>query len=139
MTWAVDTSRTVADPPLHTELDLAPMSGGLLVRGRVHVRAEHTCHRCLDTITEDMEIEVAQLFSDPGIDEDADYEVAGDELDVEPMIRDEVLLGMPLLPECVGECVGPGVVELTAASAEGDGAAPEANPFAVLQDLFDGE
>lgn len=132
MEWVLELSRTLLDPPLVAALTLAPMSGGLLVTGSVDVAVEHVCHRCLRTTATDLQAAVGQLYANPGVDDDAEYELVGDEIDLEPMIRDEVLLAMPLLPTCGDDCPGPpreeGVVESRDESR---------SPFAVLEGLFD--
>ena len=45
--WRLEMSRIMADPPLVAELSLAPVPGGILVRGEVCCAVEHTCRRCL--------------------------------------------------------------------------------------------
>ena len=130
--WVLELSRTLPSPPLTATLRLARMSGGLLVTGSVDVAVEHVCHRCLQTTRDDLHVTVGQLYATPGVDDDAEYELVGDEIDLEPMIRDEVLLAMPLLPTCGDDCPGPphetGVVD----ESEAPG-----SPFAVLEGLFD--
>ena len=132
--WAVGLSRTLPEPPLVASLELAPAAGGVLVRGRVRFTAEHTCHRCLDPVREVMSIDVSELFAEPGVDEDAEYAVVGEELDLEPLIRDEILLAMPLLPTCAGECAGPAA---GAPAVDEDAADETGSPFAGLRDLFE--
>jgi uncharacterized protein len=132
--WSLELSRTLPDPPLVAVLELAAVGGGLLARGTVRVTVEHVCHRCLDPIVEELDVNVAQLYADPALDEDPDYELAGDEIDLEPMIRDEVLLAMPLLPVCGDDCPGtvPGAPEVEDADTSG-------SPFAALRDLWENE
>ena len=135
--WAVELSRVLPDPPLRASLQLAPTSGGLVVTGTVDVAAEHTCHRCLDDTTAEVHVEIAQLYVLPGedTDDEDEYVLEGDELDLEPMVRDEVLLAMPLVPTCGPDC--PGVPPGASVDASDDDEAAETSPFAALQDLFD--
>jgi uncharacterized protein len=129
--------RVVPDPPLRADLQLTPVSGGVLVRGSVIAEVRQTCHRCLDEYDETTQIEVAQLYQPAERADDDDYVFHGEEIDLEPMLRDEVLLSAPLVPTCGDDC--PGLV----APPETDlnGGAPDegrtsASPFAVLQDLL---
>lgn len=135
--WRLDLSRVSAEAPLRAELELEAMPGGILARGSVTATVHHICHRCLDEWDATAEVQVAQLYmSEP--DEETDYAILGPEIDLEPMIRDEVLLSLPLTPTCVDVCQG--VVDgaetglnTTAPDDLGD----PASPFAVLKDLLD--
>lgn len=135
--WSIQLSSVLEDPPLAAELTMQPVTDGLLVRGPVRFSARHVCARCLEPYEEAHVIRVAALFEpDPG--QDGECRIDGDRIDVEQLIRDEVLLAMPLLPDCGAECRG--VVtssqsDLNTASP-GDGA-DSGSPFAVLRELFD--
>jgi uncharacterized protein len=133
--WHVELSRVVPEPPLVAELTLAHLSGGVLVRGTVVLTAHHTCHRCLEEWEEVVEVDVAQPFLTPDTAGEDDYEVDGDQIDLEQMLRDEVLLAMPLVPTCGPHC--PGVVVLSETGLN-DGSPDDAgqshSPFAVLED-----
>ena len=135
--WHVELSKVLPEPELAARLLLSPMPSGLLVRGSVDATVRHTCHRCLDEWDEAVQVEVAELFVDPRDASEDDYVLEGDELDVAPLLRDEVLLSLPLLPACGEDCRG--LVE----DPESDlnTGVPEADdsrsPFAVLKDLFE--
>lgn len=129
--WGIELSRIEPDPPLTAELTLSPLPGGILGRGWLAYRIEHTCRRCLTTYEEDVELDVATLFeSDP--DEDA-YPIEGDQIDLEPFLRDEALLAMPLLPQCPDGC---DVVVTTPETDLNTDLSGEDSPFAVLRDLL---
>ena len=135
--WALDLSRIEPDPPLSAELVLQSVSGGLLVTGRVRAAVRHTCHRCLIEFVEPHDVAISSLFmAEP---DDESYLLDGDEVDLEQMLRDEVLLAMPLLPRCGPSC--PGVVSSPGTDlntiAAGDDEDVSASPFAVLRDLLD--
>ena len=135
--WHVDLSRVLPDPPLHTEVEMTAMSGGIFVRGSVKATVRHTCHRCLDEWDEIVDVPVGQVYVAEG-DDEIDYVIDGPEIDLEPMLRDEVLLYLPVVPTCGEECRG--VVD----GAESDLNTPtpddlgdSGSPFAVLKDLLD--
>ncbi len=83
-----------------------------------------------------MRIEVAQLAEAGGEDDD-EYHLDGDVLDLEPILRDEVLLAMPLRPQCDPPCEGlvPGSESDLNTAAPGSARRTD-SPFAALQDLF---
>ena len=135
--WSIEMSRVLVEPTLYADLSLIPMPGGILVRGSVEGEARHSCRRCLDEWTEPFDVAVAQLFAHAESATEDDYILHGDELDLEPVLRDEVLLSMPLVPTCGEDC--PGLVDDSENDLNTD--VPEADdfrsPFAVLKDLFD--
>ena len=109
----------------------------MLVRGTVEADVTHTCPRCLEEWREDRTVEVAEMVeTDETDDGDADYAIAGDELDLEPLLRDGLLLSLPLLTVCPEGCEG--LVQ----ESESDLNMPlpeerPESPFAALQDLFE--
>jgi uncharacterized protein len=136
--WGIEMSRVVAEPPLEADLDIVSMPGGLLVRGIVTVTAVNTCARCLTESEEHLRVEIAQLVETGNDDDHDEYHVAGEDLDLEPILRDEALLALPLLPRCDPECEGlVGDSESDLNTASPGSAGPAESPFAALQDLFD--
>jgi uncharacterized protein len=140
--WAIELSRLEPDPPLEADLTLTRTRGGVIVTGRVDADVRHVCPRCLEERIEPIEIEVAQLVADPSADDDVDeppeYLLDGDTVDLEPVLRDETLLALPLLPVCPGGCSE--LVEATETDLNTDVPGDESrdsSPFAVLQDLIE--
>jgi DUF177 domain-containing protein len=134
--WRVELSTVQPSPPLTADLTATRVTGGILFRGDVTVGAVHSCHRCLEPIHETLVVDVAQLYSDRH-EEEEDYSLDGDLADLEPMLRDEVLLAMPLLPTCDPECAQ--LVQGTVSDLNDGASADEAggaSPFAVLKDLL---
>ena len=129
--WGIELSSIVPDPPLHADLTLSPLPGGILGRGTVAYRVEHTCRRCLAAYEEDVELDVAALF-EAKPDEES-YPIDGDAIDLEPFLRDEALLAMPLLPQCPDGC---DVVVTTPESDLNTDLPGEDSPFAALRDLL---
>ena len=137
--WGLELSRIDAEVPLVADLVLRGLTGGVLVRGRARVTARHTCHRCLTEFVSEHPVAVSAMFmAEP---DDDSYRLPGGvaEIDVEQMLRDEVLLALPLLPRCGEEC--PGVVSSPGTGlntgASGDDEDLSDSPFAVLRDLLD--
>lgn len=137
--WHVELSAVLPEPPLTAILDATRVSGGVLFRGSASTRVRHTCHRCLDAWDEDVVVRFAQLFSDVGdAAEEDDYTLEGELVDLEPLLRDEVLLAMPISPTCPEGCreelvAGSGSDLNTDSPADDAGGA---SPFAVLKDLL---
>jgi uncharacterized protein len=136
--WHLDLSRVLPEPPLQAVLELLPTSGGIVVSGRISARVAHTCHRCLDEWEEPLDARVNQLYVYEAGDDETDYVIDGIEIDLEPALRDEVLLALPLVPTCGDDCKG--VVEATETGLNTptpEDVSASASPFAVLKDLLD--
>src|SRR5205823_13299957 len=62
---------------------------------------------CLKTFDRPFGVDVHELFIRDGGDEGDEYPVAGEgSIDIEPMVRDVVLLSMPFSPLCRPDCAG---------------------------------
>ena len=99
--------------PVGSEIDLVlrleSVVEGVLVSGSVHVLADGECARCLDPLDRELVVELQELFVYPGHedgDEDARTVVEDGLIDLEPAIRDAVVLALPLAPLCQPDCPG---------------------------------
>jgi uncharacterized protein len=79
---------------------------GILATGRVSGVEVASCARCLKPIEAAFDVEVQELFATGGTPEDDEYPIRDGEIDLEPMIRDAVLLSAPFAPLCSPECRG---------------------------------
>ena len=99
-----------------------------------------TCARCLAETDHVHRVRVDQLARRPGDGEDEDddpgYLLEGDELDLEPMLRDEVLLALPVLWRCESGCAELGESPQNDLNTTAPGQRSD-SPFAVLRDLLD--
>ncbi len=137
--WKIEMIRLVGDPPLVADLVLHPVSGGIAVTGRVSFVTRDTCYRCLSEAMSDRETSIGALF-DTNNDDDESYPLDGHEIDVSQMLRDEVMLSLPIVEDCGDDC--PGVVSSAETDLNtdlsGDGGESR-SPFAVLKDLLEPE
>ena len=116
-------TEVIGVPPgseLELEARLEAVMEGVLVTGtaRTHVKGE--CVRCLDDLEQDLEVEFQELFVYPekkrrdgrphqgeGDEAEADeYELQDDLVDLEPVVRDAVVLALPFQPVCSEDCPG---------------------------------
>ncbi len=65
---------------------------------------ELTCARCLKGFAREFRLEVAERFTRD--EDDEDYPLGERDIDLEPMVRDAVLLAMPFSPLCGPDCRG---------------------------------
>ena len=98
--------------PLELDLRLESVTEGVLVTGTVTAPLTGECGRCLDPVDDDLEVEVCELFAYPNsatdetTEQDEVYRIEGDLLDVEPVVRDAVVLALPWTPLCRPDCAG---------------------------------
>ncbi len=70
------------------------------------------CGRCLEPVSDELVVDVCELFAyphsatDETTGEDEVHRIVDDLLDVEPVVRDAVVLGMPWTPLCRPDCGG---------------------------------
>jgi uncharacterized protein len=88
-----------------SHLELESLSDGLVVTGTVTAPWQGLCRRCLKPLTGELVAQVRELFSHRPVDEDV-YLLTGEQLDLEPMVRDVLLLELPLAPVCQPDCRG---------------------------------
>ncbi|HZB32861.1 MAG TPA: DUF177 domain-containing protein [Streptosporangiaceae bacterium] len=93
------------------DLRLEAVMEGVLVSGTVRVPLAGECARCLEPISESVEVEFQELFVYPdtrsgGHAEDDERRLEGDLMDLEPVLRDTVVLDLPLSPLCREDCPG---------------------------------
>jgi uncharacterized protein len=87
------------------DLRLESVHEGILVSGDVTTVATGVCGRCLTDITLPVEIDFQELFAYPS-GEAFDFEVHDDHVDLEPLVRDAVVLSLPFQPVCRPDCPG---------------------------------
>jgi uncharacterized protein len=84
---------------------------GVLVTGTARAALEGECVRCLEPISEEIEVRFQEQFvyDDREVDPDEELEVSklqDDLVDLEPLLRDAVVLALPFQPLCEDDCPG---------------------------------
>ena len=100
--------------PVRLSLRLEAVLEGALVTGTASARLDGECVRCLAPIDSEVAAEFQELYVYAD-DRDAAQEAAQDEevslmhgelLDLEPVVRDALVLALPLQPLCDDDCPG---------------------------------
>lgn len=94
--------------PIALDLKLESVVEGVLVTGMATVTVTGECGRCLEPLEQPLEIDIQELYLYPGTDPD-DVEASrmeGELIDLEPLVRDEVVLELPFMPLCREDCAG---------------------------------
>jgi uncharacterized protein len=129
--------------PMELEVQLEEVSEGVLVTAEVTAPLAGECARCLDEFTTTADVRFQELFAAElgGENNDDGYPLNGDMLDLEPALRDALVLELPLSPLCAEDCRGLcAVCGIRLAQAEPDHSHPgDGGVWAVLKDLFPAE
>jgi uncharacterized protein len=99
-------ARVADDEPIVLDLMLERVPEGIVVRGPVRARWRAACSVCLTEIDDELALEVNELFEAEAVEGDT-YPLAGHQLDLEQLVRDAVLLELPLAPTCESIGLGP--------------------------------
>jgi uncharacterized protein len=105
--WELELVGVPVGADVRMDLRLEAVMDGVLVSGTVAAAIRAECGRCLGPVDGSIEVDVQELFVyDPAPDGDEIAMVDGDLLDLEPVVRDAVVLGLPLNPVCRDDCAG---------------------------------
>ena len=94
--------------PVALDLMVEAVVEGVLVTGTAEVQLAGQCARCLEELSTSTEVDLQELYLYP--DKEPDDEEASrledDLVDLEPLLRDAVVLDLPFTPLCREECAG---------------------------------
>ncbi|WP_319458825.1 YceD family protein [Micromonospora sp. RTP1Z1] len=97
---------------LDLDLRLQSVSEGVLVSGTISGPVQGECGRCLREINDSVVVHVQELYAyensttDTTTDEDEVGRMQDDLIDLEPALRDAVVLTLPTNPLCREDCPG---------------------------------
>jgi uncharacterized protein len=94
---------------LTLDLRLESVVEGILVSGTVAATALGECVRCLDPVHLRVRLPIQELYAYPEMSAADDEEIRtieDDLIDLEPVVRDGVVLTLPLQPLCRDDCPG---------------------------------
>lgn len=99
--------------PVELDLRLEAVMEGVLVTGTASAVLEGECVRCLEPIRDELEVTFQELFVYDDIRDSAEAEeddevsmLQDDLVDLEPLLRDAVVLALPFQPLCQDDCPG---------------------------------
>ena len=101
-----------AGAEISLDLRLESVMEGVLVSGTASAPLTGECGRCLEPVTDAIEVDLQELFAYPAsttdettADEDT-LRLDGDLLDLEPVLRDALVPALPMTPLCRADCAG---------------------------------
>ena len=94
-----------AGSAMQVDARLESLHDGILISGEAKTVANGECVRCLIDVALPLKVEFQELFA-YSFDEAFDYMVQDDHVDLEPVVRDAVVLSLPFQPVCQDDCLG---------------------------------
>jgi len=95
----------IVDEPVDIAIHLESLSNGISASGHAEARWHGECRRCLVPVSERVTVDFAELYQQIPEDPDA-YAIVNDQINLLPMVRENVLLAIPLGPLCREDCPG---------------------------------
>jgi len=107
----IEVLRVPEGSPVEFDLRLEAVMEGVLVTGTAQAGLEGECARCLEEIDDQVVANFQELFvyEESNTAADGDDEASrleGNLLDLEPLLRDTVVLQLPFQPLCRDDCPG---------------------------------
>jgi uncharacterized protein len=109
----IEVLRVPEGSPIEFDIRLEAVVEGVLVTGSAEAELAGECVRCLEEISSEITADFQELFvydddsSAGGDDEDGETRrLEGDLVDLEPLLRDAVVLALPFQPLCQDDCPG---------------------------------
>jgi uncharacterized protein len=114
----IEVLRVPEGAPVELDLRLEAVMEGVLVTGTATAALEGECVRCLEPVSDEIEARFQELYvyddqghhrhgSDTaGEGDDETSRLEDDLLDLEPLLRDAVVLALPFQPLCREDCPG---------------------------------
>lgn len=110
----ITTSRIPDGEPIVVDVSLTADHRGVTARGTIHSAWEGECRRCLELVRTDIAVDLHVTFlseadfetHEPGPDEIDAYAIDGEMVDLGEVVREELMLSLPLSPLCSDGCEG---------------------------------
>jgi uncharacterized protein len=87
-------------------VDLESSLDDIVVSGQLSVAWSDECRRCLRPLSGDLDVDIEERYAvHPDAVDDA-FPITGGQIDLAPMVREEILLAIPDGPLCRPDCPG---------------------------------
>ena len=91
--------------PVILRAHLEALSDGIVVTGEVVAHWTGECRRCLAPLGGEITVPVSEVYQSRPKDPDA-FPIDHEQIDFGPMVREALLLDVPVAPLCRADCVG---------------------------------
>ncbi len=105
------TSSATVLGPVDLRVRLESISGGLEATGVLTAGWRGSCRRCLEPVEQVVHQNLREMFgrapNDRASNDEETYPIHDGEVDLTPMVRDCLVLALPIAPLCSEDCPGP--------------------------------
>ncbi len=98
-------SEVPPEAPVRLDVHLESVNEAVVVRGAAAVAWVGECRRCLGQVKGTLSAPILEIYETHPTEGET-QPLLGDTIDLEPVAREAVLLGLPLAPLCRGDCAG---------------------------------
>ncbi len=102
---ALPESRIADGSPVVVDLEFEALSEGVIVHGTISAPWTGECRRCLGPAFGVAEATIEEIYQVKPITDEA-FTFDGDAIDLGPMVRENLLVELPLAPVCRPDCAG---------------------------------
>lgn len=100
------TSDAAVNGLVDLQVELESVLGGLELTGAMTAGWKGACRRCLEPIEQTVQQDLREMFGSAPTDGEA-YPIDDGAVDLTPMVRDCLVLALPIAPLCSEDCAGP--------------------------------
>ncbi len=98
--------KSVVDGVLTMDLVVESVTEGVVASGRVSAMSRTPCRRCLRDVDLPLDVDIHEVF-EASPTEGETWPIETERIDLTPVVREAVLLSLPIAPLCSDDCVGP--------------------------------
>lgn len=98
-------SPAFTDDAIGVELHLESLTNGISVHGTATAHWTGECRRCLDPVSGELVVDLDELYQQVPDNPDA-YSISNDQINLLPMVRENLLVSVPVGPLCREDCKG---------------------------------
>lgn len=102
---ALPEARIADGAPITLDVTFDTLSDGIVVKGTVSAPWAGECRRCLGVAAGVATASVEEIYQEHPLTDEA-FTFDGDAIDLEPMVRENLLVELPLAPLCRVDCAG---------------------------------
>jgi uncharacterized protein len=105
--WQLELVGVPAGAPVVIDARFESVMDGVLLTASIDAPVTAECGRCLDPLQMQLVVPVQELYAyQPDPEDEDSLTLDGDQLDLEPVVRDAIVLALPFNPLCDPDCPG---------------------------------
>jgi uncharacterized protein len=137
---ALESAEVASEGPIAVDVTLEAQGATVIATGTVTSGWHGTCRRCLEPVEGSIVADFREIFERHPVENET-WELRGEQIDLEPVVREAVVLSLPIAPLCSPDCAGPDPERFPAtpgdvdSGTEGDGEPSRDPRWAALDQL----